>query len=122
MPDFGLGTAQKRARAPAAETGNTAVVVPGTGAPVQSAPDLKRNGENADATAPDDEREAPAAADAHAARWLAQIARMLDRRRDEDAVASWDRFRAAYPQYPAPEELRARIETARARPVGAAPR
>jgi hypothetical protein len=42
--------------------------------------------------------------------WLAQIAVQLDRSQEDDARASWRRFREAYPDYTVPAELQKRID------------
>ena len=50
-------------------------------------------------------------ADAKRARdWLSVIDAMLKANLRRDALAEWAKFRAAYPDYPVPAELRARIE------------
>ena len=49
---------------------------------------------------------------ARAQAWLNVIDEMLKAELRQDALAEWAKFRQAYPDYPVPEPLRARIKTA----------
>ncbi|MEC5161612.1 MULTISPECIES: hypothetical protein [unclassified Janthinobacterium] len=42
--------------------------------------------------------------------WLLEIERMLKADRSKDAVDEWEKFRRAYPDYPAPQELTERLQ------------
>ncbi len=54
--------------------------------------------------------DAPADA-ARAQAWLNLIDEMLKAELRQDALAEWTKFRQAYPNYPVPETLRAKIKT-----------
>lgn len=57
--------------------------------------------------------EAPKAAQPDPKLWLASIDEMLKAGLQRDAVEEWDRFRAAWPDYPVPDQTRARISALR---------
>lgn len=95
--------------APAPHVREQAATMPAP-APVAAPPEQPAASNRIDVTGSRINRAQAPAADPRAQQWLAVIAELLDRRLDDDARDAWQQFRRAFPGYPVPAALQARID------------